>query len=387
MPIIKNLARRIFFAGQYVLLLLSYNICSLARVNKNAKTWVVGPDEIASVLKNFAEAIPDSVSVCLWQNPFYDFEYDFAIKSRSKVVRSLVGPLLFGYLSAKYSKFIYIGGNGFLLHTTDGRDNEFRFLNKRGKHIVCYFAGSEIRSHKLMAEYSLENEIDMITTYQTISNPGIDSEWNENLRQKLANSAEKYADEIFNPAVDQMSYFTRKTHSCMYFCSDDLYCRNDEKFSDGKKIKIVHAPSSPAIKGTPLVRSAIKKLKVEGYDFDYVELIGVTNDVVLRELRDAHIVLNQFYAYIPSIFGVEALAAHTAMMTSADEHIEKSLEKGSNKAWCVTPYWLIYDHLKAFLDNPDSIKAQADKGFDWCVSEYSKAAGFAKLKKIIKLDD
>ena len=65
MPIIKNLARRIFFAGQYVLLLLSYNICSLARVNKNAKTWVVGPDEIASVLKNFAEAIPDSVSVCL----------------------------------------------------------------------------------------------------------------------------------------------------------------------------------------------------------------------------------------------------------------------------------------------------------------------------------
>lgn len=51
-----------------------------------------------------------------------------------------------------------------------------------------------------------------------------------------------------------------------------------------KKIKIL-SPSNPFVKGTSLVRAAIKKLQVEGYDFEYIELQKMPNEVVLEHLN------------------------------------------------------------------------------------------------------
>ena len=352
-------------------------------VKRDSDTWVIGVEEIATVLINMANALPKSISVNLLAHPFYNFKYDFSIKGRSNLKLILIGPILLAYLSAKYERFIYIGAKGFLLHLGDARELEFSFLNKRNKTIVCYFAGSEIRSFHLLDEFGKNNDIDVITTYQRYVSPSLASEEAEKFKKSLAEVAEKYSEEIFNPSIDQMSYFTRKTHSCLYFCPDVMYVRNDDKFKNIKKIRIVHAPSSPVIKGTPLVRAAIKKLKIEGYNIEYIELINTSNDIVLKELRSAHIVLNQFYAYIPSIFGMEALAAHTALLTSADEYIETSLDEGANSAWCVTPYWMIYDNLKELLDSPKKIKSQADIGFDWCKENYSANAGAKKLLEIL----
>ena len=365
-----------------MLLHITYSIFTLF-IKKDNETWVIGVEEIATVLINMANALPKSVSVNLLEHPFYNFTYNYSLKGRSTIKLIFFGPLLLAYLCAKYEKFMYIGAKGFLLHLGDARELEFSFLNKKQKTICCYFAGSEIRSFKLLDEYGTNNDIDVITTYQKYVSPSLATNQAEMFKKKLAEVAEKYCTEIFNPSVDQMSYFTKKTHSCLYFCPESLYFKNDQKFISPKQIKIVHAPSSPVIKGTPLVRAAIKKLKVEGYNIDYVELINVDNSIILKELRSAHIVLNQFYAFIPSIFGMEALAAHTALLTSADENIETSLDKGSNEAWCVTPYWMIYDNIKALLDSPEKIKKQADMGFKWCQEQYSADAGAKKLLNIL----
>ena len=104
------------------------------------------------------------------------------------------------------------------------------------------------------------------------------------------------------------------------------------------------------------------------------------NDRVLDELKNAHIVLNQFYAFVPGIFGVEAMSSHCALLTSADESIETDFPIGSNKAWVVTRYFEIYDNLKKLLDNTQLIKPQADAGYSWVKKYAAMSSSGEKLK-------
>jgi hypothetical protein len=275
--------------------------------------------------------------------------------------------------------FLYLGDTGFLLQRLDGRAFEFRFLKSKGKRLVCSFLGTEIRSYRLLMEYAREHELEVITSYDHIVLPQVLTAGWEERRQLLARSADEYADVIFNAPVDQMAYITRPVQPLVYFCPSEQFRRCDAKFERVERIKIVHAPSSPIIKGTPLVRAAIKKLRVEGYRFDYVELSGVPHHVVLESLERAHIVLNEFYAFVPGQFGVEAMAAHCALLTSADEAIEPSLPAGSNQAWVVTPYWQIYDNLKMLLDDVSLIKRYADRGYAWASEHCEYGAARRKL--------
>jgi hypothetical protein len=105
----------------------------------------------------------------------------------------------------------------------------------------------------------------------------------------------------------------------------------------------------------------------------------------LKHLSGAHIVLNEFYAFMPGMFGVEAMASHCALMTSADEKIETSLPVGSNSAWMVTEYWNIYDNLKRLLDDHSLIKKYADAGYLWAYENCSYQNSAEKMRNILSV--
>jgi hypothetical protein len=368
-----------------ILVRFSYYFVGWLNVKKQ-NGWVVVANETASMLKNISKALPNSVSVNFSPNRFYDFSYDYEVypgKGVLKVFKLIYAPLLLGYLLNKYDKFLYLGAAGFISPYVDGREKEFKFIKKTNKKLVLYFLGSEIRSFKLLDVFSRKNEMDVVTTYQMISHAGIDSIENESARKQLGQVADKYADVIFNPSTDQMAYIKRDTYPCVYFLKDDLFKPNFNKFDQLNEIIILHGPSSPIIKGTPLVRAVIKKLKAEGYKFKYVELVNVSHGSILKALSEAHIVLNEFYAFVPGVFGVEAMANSCALLTSADKNIEATLDDGANEAWKVTPYWLVYDNLKFFLDNPKMIKLQAMAGYQWAKNNCTYSAGAKKMNDII----
>ena len=77
------------------------------------------------------------------------------------------------------------------------------------------------------------------------------------------------------------------------------------------------------------------------------------------------------------------MANTCALLTSADENIETTLDEGANQAWKVTPYWMVYDNLKLFLDNPEMIKPQAIAGQKWAKKHCTYAAGAKKMNDII----
>ena len=387
---VRRIAVVMVYVCQVLLLQVSYAIFKgLINRSVQRKDWAIGLDEVAAHLHHISIALSSSVSVCLSKHAFYNYFYDYSLPAKIKqghlsfLVRIIYAPILLGYLCHKVNGIFYVTGTGFLLTEFDGRNYESRFIKSKGLKIVAFFCGSEIRSLKLMEELSAKLNRDVITTYQNIGMPKTSTEYHEKLRRKLANSTDRYADFIFTAPVDQISYIKRPTFPFINFYPDSDFRRNDAKYFEISRVKVVHAPSSPLIKGTPLVRAAIKKLQIEGYDFEYRELIGVSNSVVLDALNQAHVVLNEFYAFVPGQFGVEAMASHCALVTSGDEHIETSLSPGANCAWMVTEYWNIYDNLKKLLDNHALIKHYADNGFAWAQENCSYKNSAARLKAIL----
>jgi hypothetical protein len=73
------------------------------------------------------------------------------------------------------------------------------------------------------------------------------------------------------------------------------------------KIKIVHAPSDPKIKGTALILEALETLKSE-YDFELILIQNMPHAEAMLAYRDADIVIDQVLAGWYGGFSVEVMA-------------------------------------------------------------------------------
>jgi hypothetical protein len=68
---------------------------------------------------------------------------------------------------------------------------------------------------------------------------------------------------------------------------------------------------------------------------------------------------------------------------SADEHLEPILPAGSNQAWVVTGIDEIYQNLKALLDEPGRIAAQADLGQKWAIENAAMSNTATALRRTL----
>jgi hypothetical protein len=322
------------------------------------------------MVHHMSEALPGSHSVSLNHNKYYTHHYDTVLTPANGITgvftrRPLAGPWLLGRLASQAHGFIYLGKSGFLTASIDHRRSEFAFLKRRGKRIVCYFAGNDIRSPKLMAELERTTGVKNIASFLLDARPDFGTAVYENHKKEIARVADEFADVIFNATVDQLSYLTKPTQPFLYFYPESGFMPIGNRYENLDRPLIVHAPTSPLIKGTPHVREAVARLQQLGYEFEYVEIMNMTNDVVLETLSRAHIVLNEFYAFVPGMFGIEAMASGCALLNSADERIETDLPSGSNEAWKVTRVEEIFDNLRELLDHKELIKPLAIRGQAW----------------------
>jgi glycosyltransferase involved in cell wall biosynthesis len=370
-----KIKKKILMLFQSILLRLSYYL--IASVNKwfknNKKNIILGTDEECGILKSLSIVFDNAFSVCFSADRFFDHNYDYQLSNR--FLKLVLGPILLGYLMNLSDIFLFTWTTGYC----HDREIDFKFLKKKNKKIITLFLGSDIRSLKKYQAFFDRLEQDCFISYLSIYNKSFSSDSFENQRLLLAKQADRYADVIFNDEIDQPSYIEKRTHAYPYFV--DLSRYSDSNYnSDLSIIKIVHAPSNPLVKGTPLVRAAIKKLKEEGYNFEYIELVNVSNDQVLKTLASSHILLNQFYGTLPGVLGLEGLCTYNAVLMSADPQINTNLPEEASESWFATQYWEIYDNLKLLLDNPQLIKKYALAGRRFVENHYTyeKAGNFFK---------
>ncbi len=355
----------------------------LPRHRHGAIDWVVGADEVASLVHQIRQALPSSYSVCFRPAAIYDLDYDNQPKpgtSQTTMARRklLLAPFILGRLMVEARGFIYVGPTGFLHEGLDQRGFEFRFLKKHGLKLATYWCGSEIRSPRKMRELEEELGLPNVFTYIGLIAPGYLSESHERMLERRAHVANRYADVQFDFPTDQRSYLEGHREPFFYYMPEDRFETDASKFADLSRLVVTHATTSPIIKGTQLVRAAVARLREEGYDFEYTEFVRGDHGMLLEQLRRTHIALNQFYGFTTAVFGIEAMAARCAVLSSADETIETLLPPGNNTVSVVTKHWQVYDHLKALLDHPERIEALATSAQHW-VRRYASTESAGRL--------
>jgi hypothetical protein len=80
------------------------------------------------------------------------------------------------------------------------------------------------------------------------------------------------------------------------------YKKNYKNYSARKlvaSVRVLHAPSHPAGKGSVIIRDAINSLKNKGYLINYVEVVGQSNSKVLEEIENCDFVVDQVYSDTP----------------------------------------------------------------------------------------
>lgn len=373
--------------GQRVLLRLSYRFHRLLtpRALRASIDWIVGPDELASCLAQIRAAVPGTYAVSFLHEATYDARYDYGPLQggpRWRALRRLVvGPILLGRLMNRARGLLYVGPTGFLL-STDEREFELRYVKAKGLKVGLYWTGSDIRSTAIMHAMEREMGIPNISTYIGVLTPYFETTAHEATQRRRAEVAMRHADVMFDYPTDQAGYLTCHREPTFFMLSPEHFSDDRSKFDRLERIVVTHATTSPVIKGTPLVRAAVAQLRAEGYDFEYCELIGVSNAELLAQLRRTHIGLNQFYGFTITVFGVELMAARCAVLSSSDATIETNLPPGLNDAIMVTKHWQVYEHLKRLLDAPELIEPLANRAHDWA-RRYQSAEGAGPIMTAI----
>jgi hypothetical protein len=374
---------KLAFVFQTCLLFVSRFISLVIYVGApTSKSWVVGPTETAKTVTDISNALPNSVSVNLRRHKFYDQTYTYSVKS--KFASLLFGPILLGILSCKCSGFLYVGPDGFLLSDYDFRELEFRWLKKRGKKIVSYQVGSEIRSLDLLEKWGHENNVE---TYATVFKANYSSIVLAEIESKVLSRAmviDKYADLIFNSSIDQMSHLKSEVVPNLYLVDDNYFDEDSKKFSDLSNIVICHAPSNPLIKGTKEIREAVKTLEAEGHRIEYHELENVPHDQVLKQLSNSHIAINELYSMMPGVFAIEALTKRCVLLTSANWNYEVSLGSKNLNPWIISNRSSIYQNLKWCLENKELLENQASEGQSWAREFASRSKNALRLNSLLE---
>lgn len=376
------------FERQKLLLRICYWVFKPFAVFARSLDWVVGPEDIALMATHIAAALPRSYTAIHARNVFYDVPYDAVIQTTSSALGGRIatwrrlygGPILLAWLLNRASGFVYVGGGAYLEGHHDEREFEFAFIRSRGRRLVCYFTGNDIRSPRLMARLAEETGRPNIGTALMAVDPLFSTDAYDDSRRLRANVADRYAEVIFNARADQLSYLTAETRPFQYFYPDEQFVTSTRKFTALDRIVIVHAPSNPLLKGTDAVRRVMSRITKEYPSVQYRELIGVPHAEVLDALDHAHIALNEFFAFVPGVFGVEAMARRCVLVTSARVRDEPELGQEAEGAWMVADTETLYEVLKEVLSHPETMAARAERGWAWARMHASATAGARAIR-------
>ncbi len=344
--------------------------------------WLVGSVEIAGLLSGISASLPNSISVSFTQHKNYKNAYDISFNSVNnlffrKMLVLILGPCILGWYLERVKGFIYIGNSSFLIMNYDQREYEFSKIKKSGRKLVLYLTGSDIRSASKMFELSKKLREPNLGTIQASLDSSFASFEREKFLVKNCSIIERYSDLIFNSKTDQKSYFSKETEPFLYFCPDRIFLDNYLKSS--KTVTICHAANEPKLKGTEVIRHTIDRLKNEGFEFDYIELIGKNHSEILSTLEKSHICINELYGYMPGVLSIEAMAKMCVVFTRATYEIESDLGIDSKNAWVSITTKTLYSELKNLISNFEEIRLKAIQGNQWAKKHASESVSGSVL--------
>jgi hypothetical protein len=184
---------------------------------------------------------------------------------------------------AAYDVVLLTGGSSFF------RGRELPLLRRVGKRVVVVFAGSDHRPAFLNGR--------LLRTMST-------DEIIEDARRthRYVRLAERHATAVV--AASCSAQFHRRPFVLFMALGVPFEPAADEESRrapvfTGRGIRILHSPSDPISKGTPVVRELIARLRAEGIQIDFVEITDRPHSEVLAALSECDFAVDELYSDTP----------------------------------------------------------------------------------------
>lgn len=101
---------------------------------------------------------------------------------------------------------------------------------------------------------------------------------------------------------------------------------NDTPPLTRERLRVVHAPTNPNLKGTPDIAPIARRLHDEGL-IEYIELKGIPNDQMPQVFADADIVLDQFRTADYGVGACETMAAGRIVLAHVSEQVRAEVQR------------------------------------------------------------
>jgi glycosyltransferase involved in cell wall biosynthesis len=279
------------------------------------------------------------------KHPFgYEGEKSLSLKNRLWIGEK-ISILIYNFIRCTiiYDVFHFHFGLSLL-----PRNIDLPILNLLRKKTVMHYWGDDIRQNDIAVKYTCLSREDLAEVYT--------QRVDDAQRQKVR-KLNKYIDASIVGDYSLLSYAPK---SIVIKQAIDL-SRWDYVGAGGKRvlIKIVHAPSNQRIKGTKYILSAIRRLKDEGKEIDFILLENMSNQQVRDHCKDADIVIDQLLLESYGIFAIECMALGKPVLCRIDDHFIKYY---SDIPIVVTDPETLYDNLKMLIQDPKLRQDLGEKG-------------------------
>ncbi len=186
----------------------------------------------------------------------------------------------------------------------------------------------------------------------------------------------KYSDIVIGTmdSIDYLYYWNRIIPCHFAINTDDITPKNS--INNNHTLKILHAPNHTNIKGTYFLEEAIKQLKNEGYNLEYIRIQSKPNNEIIEAIKEADIIVDQLVIGWYAMFAMETMACGKPCIC----YIRKDLEDLYIKTGCLKKGEIplinattdtIYEVLKNLLDNPSCLKEIGEKSREYVVRRHS----------------
>ena len=243
------------------------------------------------------------------------------------------------------------------------------YLKERGGKIVFHFRGTEIRDPLKFAEmnpfsYTTDDPYDFSSKYSVES------------QQKMMSMLREVVDQFCVVDNELQSYVNDS--KILHRTIGDQW--KQVQFQETNRPLVVHAPSRPKIKGTEFVTKAIDELKEEGLDFEYQQVVGVSNDEAKKIYENADIIVDQLLIGWYGVLSVESMALGKPVIAYIRKDLEDCFEGGLPviNANPIT----IKEQLRRVISSSEMRKDYSVKSREYFQKTHSNEVVLASMEKL-----
>lgn len=283
---------------------------------------------VASALRKLGHQV---TTVVMQKNNWWPIEYDVDFTGRQMTVEDMVN---IGYLIGTHDAFFFQWARASLLPN----HADYPLIRRAGKKLISCFVGSDVRDIKAYKQWYCDGR-KYLEKLPFPEDPLVNPLFS--LRM-----AELHSDLILSQP--NQSVLGVRPYMHLFLPMElSLYRQN----IPAREIPVVvHAPSKSWLKGTDVILAALETLRQQGVAFELRFLEGLSNDVVVKELIDADVLIDELYFPLHGKLSLEGLGCGCAVVNGDREDYEPF--PAERPFWYVNPDNIV-ERLRLLLTDRD----------------------------------